>query len=106
MITGVLLRGFVVGMTIVVSFSVPAQLRADDLAFYESKVRPLLIDHCYTCHSAAASKLKGELRLDSPSAWKKGGSSGPALIAGKPDESLVVKAVRRDHKDVAAMPPD
>ena len=102
---GLLWRGMVVGLTMAVASPVRAQSSADDLAFFESKVRPLLIDHCYSCHSATASKLKGELRLDSPSAWKKGGASGPALVAGKPDESLIVQAVRRDHKDVAAMPP-
>ena len=105
MYAGLLGRGIVVGLTIAVVSPVRAQSRADDLAFYESKVRPLLIDHCYSCHSATASKLKGELRLDSPLAWKKGGASGPALVVGKPEESLIVQAVRRTHKDVAAMPP-
>jgi hypothetical protein len=97
--------GIVLGLTMAVAATACAQPSADDLAFYESKVRPLLIDHCYSCHSATASKLKGELRLDSPSAWMKGGASGPALVAGKPDESLIVQAVRRNHKDVEAMPP-
>jgi len=79
---------------------------SDDNAFYESKVRPLFVEQCYGCHSATAKKLKGDLKLDAKAAWLKGGSSGPAVVAGKPDESPLVQAVRRDHKEIAAMPPD
>src|SRR4030095_10340117 len=81
-------------------------LLADDagLDFFESKVRPALVEHCYKCHSAGAEKLKGGLLLDSREGVLKGGDSGPAVVPGKPDESLLVKAVRRLDKDLA-MPP-
>ena len=78
----------------------------DGEAFYESKVRPLLVEQCYSCHSATAKKLKGDLRLDTKAAWLKGGSSGPAIVPGKPDDSPLVQAIRRNHKDIAAMPPE
>jgi hypothetical protein len=77
---------------------------ADDGAeFFEAKVRPLLADHCYPCH--AGDKARGGLLLDSAETLRKGGDSGPSLVPGKPDESLLVRAIRRED-DVAAMPPE
>src|SRR5882762_6191310 len=61
------------------------------LEFFENKVRPLLAERCLECHGP--EKQKGNLRLDSLAAILKGGDSGPALVAGKPDESLLVQAV-------------
>ncbi len=81
-------------------------LAADADGFYEAKVRPLLIEHCYECHSVTSKKLKGDLRLDSKAAWLNGGSSGPSVVAAKPDESPLIHAVGRKHKDIAAMPPE
>jgi hypothetical protein len=69
---------------------------------FENSVRPVLVDRCVKCHGP--TKQNGGLRLDSRAGALKGGDSGPAFIVGKPDDSLVVKAVRR-HPDVSAMPP-
>jgi hypothetical protein len=72
--------------------------------YFESKVRPVLVEHCYSCHSAQASKLKGGLRLDTPEGLRKGGKTGPALVPGNLDESLLIQAVR--YEDVLTkMPP-
>ncbi|MDH4455558.1 MAG: PSD1 and planctomycete cytochrome C domain-containing protein [Verrucomicrobiota bacterium] len=71
-------------------------------AFFESKIRPVLVKQCYECHSQGAKKLGGKLLLDAPSEMIVGGASGPSLIAGKPDESLIVQAVRYDGLE---MPP-
>ncbi len=76
---------------------------AEDLAFFEQKVRPLLIDKCYECH-AEGKKIKGGLRLDTKEGWAKGGDTGPALVPGKPDESLLIEAVRYANRDLE-MPP-
>ena len=65
----------------------------DGIAFFESRIRPVLIDKCYGCHSARASKIKGGLRLDDREATLKGGDSGPAVVPGKPDESLLLEAI-------------
>ncbi|MGL6076470.1 MAG: PSD1 and planctomycete cytochrome C domain-containing protein [Fimbriiglobus sp.] len=82
-------------------------LLADDgVKFYETKVRPLLVEQCYSCHSASAKKLKGDLKLDGPTDWLRGGSSGPAIVVGKPDESPLIHSVRRNHKEFSAMPPE
>jgi hypothetical protein len=72
--------------------------------FFESKVRPVLVEHCYKCHSAQSKPLKGGLRLDSLDAMRKGGDMGPAVVPGDVDASLLVQAVR--YKDEALrMPP-
>jgi mono/diheme cytochrome c family protein len=79
----------------------PLAVRAGEPeAFFESKVRPLLVDHCYSCHSDAAKKVKGDLKLDTQAGRRK------AVVPGKPDESPLVQAVRRNHKEMPAMPPD
>ena len=70
-------------------------------AFFETKVRPVLAAKCYACHTN--SKLGG-LRLDSREAILQGGKSGPALVAGKPEESLLIQAVSGRHERLK-MPP-
>jgi hypothetical protein len=80
-----------------------AEPSAADVEFFEKSVRPLLADHCLQCHSEA-KKVKGGLRLDLASGWIKGGDSGPAVLPGKPDDSLFIQAIRYEHDDVQ-MPP-
>ncbi len=70
--------------------------------FFEKSVRPVLIASCQKCHGP--QKQSSELRLDSRAAILKGGSSGPAIVPGKPDESLLVQAVAHSH-DELKMPP-
>lgn len=71
--------------------------------FFESRIRPILIEHCYDCHSKGG-KIKGGLRLDSATATLRGGDSGPAIVASDPDESLIVQAMRYEDRDLQ-MPP-
>src|ERR1700712_4396485 len=61
--------------------------------FFETKIRPLLVERCYKCHSAASEKLKGKLRLDSRDLILTGGENGPALVPGDPDHSRLIEAV-------------
>ena len=77
----------------------------DDLAFFESKIRPLLAEHCYECHSARASKVKGGLLLDSREGVQKGGDSGAVIVPGEPGKSLLMKALGYRDSDLQ-MPPD
>ena len=74
---------------------------ATDSEFFESKVRPILADNCYTCHTDAAM---GGLRLDSLEAVLRGGKSGPVVMPGKPEESVLIQAVQRTHARLK-MPP-
>ena len=79
---------------------------AAGIEFFEKKIRPVLVEHCYECHSAEAKKgLKGGLALDSREASRKGGDSGPAVVPGKPDESLLIEAVRYTD-EALKMPPE
>ncbi len=82
-----------------------ARVRADDVDDFKQRVQPLLERRCYECHSHRAKELQGGLTLDSRSGWVKGGDSGTAVVPGKPDESLLIKAVRRTNKDLL-MPPN
>jgi cytochrome c553 len=77
---------------------------AADLTFFENKIRPLLADQCYSCHSVKAEKTKGGLRVDSLESLLKGGDSGPALVPGDAEKSLLIKAVRYVDPDLQ-MPP-
>ncbi len=69
--------------------------------FFETKIRPVLVEQCQSCHSE--KKQSGGLRLDSKAAILKGGENGPALVAGKPNDSLLVKAIRQSGE--LKMPP-
>src|SRR3954454_21691821 len=77
----------------------------DGLEFFEKRVRPVLAEHCYECHSAEAKKLKGKLRLDSREEMLRGGETGPAVVPGKPEESLLITAVEYHDKDLRMPPP-
>lgn len=76
---------------------------ADDLDYFESKVRPLLATQCYSCHSSKAAIVQGGLRLDSRDTILRGGHSGPALLPGNPDQSRLIRALR--HEVEPHMPP-
>jgi hypothetical protein len=79
-------------------------VRADERDdFFETKIRPVLINSCLRCHGEL--KSSGELRVDSRDALMKGGESGPAIIPGNPVESRLIQAIQR-HEDVSAMPPE
>jgi cytochrome c553 len=78
-----------------------AEFTPEQIQFFETKVRPVLAQNCTQCHGA--EKQKGGLRLDSRAGVLKGGEEGPAVEAGKPDASRMIKAVRHE-KDVKPMP--
>jgi len=85
--------------------SVTADDSPQDLAFFEKEIRPLLIKHCYECHSEQAGKQEGGLLLDRRSGWLNGGDTGKAVVPGEPDASLLVKSVRYQDENLQ-MPPD
>jgi hypothetical protein len=76
----------------------------EGLSFFEAKIRPVLVDRCYSCHSAESKKLKGALYLDSREGLLKGGETGPSLVPGDPDKSLLIKAIRYRDEELK-MPP-
>ncbi len=76
----------------------------EHLDFFEKKIRPVLVEHCYECHDAGQGKIKGGLALTSKNAIAHGGDSGPMLTTGDPETSLLIKAVRYKDRDFQ-MPP-
>src|SRR3954451_21067977 len=74
--------------------------------YFEKNVRPILVDTCYKCHSAQSEKLKGGLYVDSRDGLLKGGKTGPSLVPGDPDKSLLIKAVRYTDDDLQMPPKD
>ena len=95
--------GFLIGVVISL---IPGIAGADetDLEFFEKKIRPALVTYCYECHSTDSKKLGGELLLDSREGVRKGGDTGAAIHEGKPDDSLLIKAIRYTD-DSVKMPP-
>jgi hypothetical protein len=75
----------------------------EDRTFFENRIRPVLVKHCYECHSADSEEVGGKLLLDTREGLRTGGESGPAVVAGKPDESRIIQALRYD---VIEMPPE
>ena len=75
---------------------------AEQIEFFESNVRPLFVEHCYECHSGDSKTIKAGLRLDGPEWLSKGGDSGPVVVPGNPNESLLIESVRWESYE---MPP-
>jgi cytochrome c553 len=79
-------------------------IASSDLQFFETKVRPVLVDKCYKCHSKDADKVRGGFMLDTREALLHGGNSGPAIVPGKPKDSLLIDAISYKDEDLQ-MPP-
>src|SRR5687768_10039866 len=78
--------------------------RADEREdVFETKIRPVLAGTCFRCHGD--TKTSGNLRVNSLEALLQGGESGPAIVPGKPEDSLLIRAIRR-QEGVSAMPPE
>jgi hypothetical protein len=72
--------------------------------FFEAKIRPVLVGQCGKCHAKTSQKLRGGLRLDGRGGLRRGGDSGPAVVPGKPEESLIIRAIRYRDEELR-MPP-
>jgi cytochrome c553 len=93
-------------MHLLLSAAVHAQSPSrDEIHFFEARIRPVLINSCYRCHSEESGRARGGLRVDSRDALLRGGDSGPAIVPGSPGESLLYRALLYDHPDLV-MPPN
>lgn len=72
------------------------------LQFFEKRIRPVLVKHCYECHSAESNEVKGGLWVDTREAIRAGGDSGPAVVPGRPNDGLLLDALRYESFE---MPP-
>ena len=104
--------GFVISATLLATWAftlgtsaaLPASDPSESPEFFEKRIRPVLSEQCFKCHSSNAEKLKGGLMLDSREAILKGGDTGPAIEPGDPEKSLLIDAIRWKDKDMQ-MPP-
>ncbi|HUR59549.1 MAG TPA: DUF1549 domain-containing protein, partial [Opitutaceae bacterium] len=80
-------------------------LSPEQIEFFESKIRPILADSCYKCHSVESGKSKGGLLLDSRDALRKGGEGGAVIAPGDPEKSVLIDAIRYRNDDLQ-MPPE
>src|SRR4051794_5426223 len=93
----------IIGLILVIAGSIPANASEVDkvgVQFFETKVRPILVQRCYRCHSGGARKQKGGLHLDSREGLQKGGDSGPAIVPGHPERSRLIEAVGYTNLDL------
>ncbi|MBI3876283.1 MAG: PSD1 domain-containing protein [Verrucomicrobia bacterium] len=82
-------------------------LSPEEQEYFESKIRPAFIEHCHKCHSGDKdAKVKGGLQLDSKAGLLKGGSTGPAVVPGNPEKSLLIKAIRYTDPNLQMPPKD
>lgn len=98
------IRRCIVGLVLSASAGAPLVAQTPDIEFFEAKIRPVLAQKCYGCHSSKMPAPKGSLVLDSREGLLKGGVSGPALVPGKPADSLLLKALSYSDP-LAQMPP-
>ncbi len=76
---------------------------AQNIEFFEKKIRPVLVQKCYRCHSTTSKRLRGGLLLDTREGIRKGGDNGPGVVPGNPKKSLVLQALR--YENDLEMPP-
>src|SRR3954468_17992273 len=96
----------VVFLALFILQTAPPNARGEDAAveFFEKKVRPVLVENCYNCHSANTNARSG-LRVDDRNGLILGGDHGPAIIPGKPAESWLIRAVKQTDAKIK-MPPN
>src|SRR3954447_3405152 len=96
------------GLTLLATALIPAvafaQAQPAGVEFFEKKIRPLLAQNCFECHSVTGKEVKGGLRLDTPEGITRGGENGAILATGNPDGSKLIQAVRQTTADLK-MPP-
>jgi|GEM_PF-5582771 len=93
-------RAGIVLALFLIQISQPALAQNDRFEYFEKQVRPVLRRKCLACHREG--KASGSLALDSREGWTRGGDSGPAIVPGKPEDSLLIHAIR--HEDGLKMP--
>jgi hypothetical protein len=86
-------RHCIVGAIFALSVTTPLGAQTTDVEFFEAKIRPVLVQRCYSCHNSKMAAPKGDLVLDTKEGLLKGGASGPGLVPGSPAESRLLKAL-------------
>ncbi|MEO7413711.1 MAG: PSD1 and planctomycete cytochrome C domain-containing protein [Opitutaceae bacterium] len=84
----------------------PAELTKENTEFFESRIRPVLVERCYECHSTQAKRVRGGLLLDSQPGIAEGGANGPVIVPGDLENSPLIHAIRWTDSDFAMPPRD
>jgi hypothetical protein len=84
------------GCWLIASAANAAKPTAQGIEFFENKIRPVLVKHCYECHAADAKKIGGEFLLDTRAGMLEGGESGEVIVLGNPQESLLISALNKN----------
>ena len=92
--------GFLLASALLAAWSCTACASDAGVEFFEKKVRPVLVEQCYQCHSAKSKKLRGGLRLDSRAGMLQGGDRGAAVTPGHPEKSLLIEAIGYKDADI------
>ena len=98
------LLNFVFSLFLFVNCGLTAEPTTEQVEFFETKVRPVLAERCYKCHSHQSEKLKGGLFLDSQEGLMKGGEAGPVITPGTLEKSKLIEAINYENPDLQ-MPP-
>ncbi|MFM7131189.1 MAG: c-type cytochrome domain-containing protein, partial [bacterium] len=98
----ILIQLFALGLSVSRADDKPDSLSREESDFFEARIRPVLVRHCYECHSSESMKIKGGLRLDHRAGLVAGGETGPAVVPGNIEGSLLVDALRYEGLE---MPP-
>jgi hypothetical protein len=85
---------FLIGSLLGLLVLTPSVSSQEGVDFFERKIRPVLVEHCYSCHSTDAKKTRGGLLVDTRKGLLEGGDKGPAIVPGHPDKSLLIRAIR------------
>ena len=97
-------RHCIVGAIFALSVSAPVLAQTTDVDFFEVRIRPVLVQRCYSCHNSKMAAPKGDLVLDTKEGLLKGGTSGPVLVPGNPAESRLLKVLNYTDP-LVQMPP-
>ena len=97
-------RHCIVGAIFALSVSAPVLAQTTDVDFFEARIRPVLVQRCYSCHNSKMAAPKGDLVLDTKEGLLKGGTSGPVLVPGNPAESRLLKVLNYTDP-LVQMPP-
>lgn len=97
-------RHCIVGAIFALSITTPLAAQTTDVEFFEAKIRPVLVQRCYSCHNSKMAAPKGDLVLDTKEGLLKGGASGAVVVPGNPAQSRLMKVL--DYTDpLVQMPP-
>ena len=84
--------------------TLPPPVTKEGLDLFEQKIRPMLVRHCYECHSGDPAKAKGKFALDTRDSIRRGGQSGPVIVPGQPGDSLLIEAIRHEGLEMPPSP--